>query len=249
MKNSCTQAPVALITGSARRIGASIAKYLHQAGFRVIVHYNHSKKEAMSLVDELNRLRTQSAYGIRAELDHVSSCTNLIKQAVKWAGQLDVLVNNASIFKSTDMQNPAQSDWEALFNINTRAPFWLSQQAFGYLKQQHGCIINISDIHAEKPLKHYAIYCQSKAALNMQTFSLAKEFAPDVRVNAIAPGAIMWPEESNALSDDQKQQIIDKTLLKQHGSPESIAKMCLAIIENPFVTGIITPIDGGRRIS
>ena len=249
MKNSCTQAPVALITGSARRIGAEMVKHLHQFGYQVIIHYNHSEEDANHLVDMLNQHRAHSATCIKAALQTISGCQKLIDDTIDWSGRLDVLINNASLFQSTSLEKPSPADWDALFNVNVKAPFYLSQHAYLHLKKHKGCIINISDIHAQKPLKGYSIYCQSKAALDMQTLSLAKEFAPNVRVNAIAPGAIMWPEQQNKLSLTQQEKIIHSTPLKQHGHPQFIAQMCLAVVENQFLTGSIIPIDGGRRIA
>lgn len=235
-------APVVLITGAARRIGAAIAKHLHQAGFRVVVHCRQSQAEAQTLVDEMNRVRADSAKVLTADLCHIDAAHQLIANTLAWAGRMDLLVNNASLFTRNE------GDWDAMFTLNVKAPFQLSHSAFPHLAKTHGSIINITDIHADKPLKGYAIYCQSKAALNMQTKALAREFAPNVRVNAVAPGAIMWPEQGNQLNEAQQQNIIAQTPLKRHGSPLFIAQAVLALADNAFVTGQTLCVDGGRSL-
>lgn len=236
-------ASVALVTGAARRIGAAIVKNLHQAGFKVFIHYHKSALEAQALAESLNRIRKDSAFLISFDLQSPDTAKTLIETVLEKTGRLDVLVNNASLFvKDTDEQ------WDALFQVNLRAPWLLSQAAFPFLQKQEGLIVNIADIHADKPLRDYALYCQTKAALVMQTKSLALEFSPKVRVNAVSPGAIAWPEGVNALPADRQQKIIDKTLLKKHGEPVYIARAVLALIENPYVTGQIWSVDGGRSI-
>ncbi len=232
-------APVVLITGSARRIGADIAKHLHQAGFNVVVHCHQSTLEAKILVDALNQEREDSAVWFNCDLYQPDSAEWLIQQTIHWTGRLDVLINNASVFSR-------EADWERMFTLNVKVPFDLSQKAYPYLAQSQGCIVNITDIHASTPLKGYYVYCQSKAALLMQTKSLAQEFAPRVRVNAVAPGAIAWPEADNSLSEAQKNAIIAKTALKRHGEPRFIAEATLAFIQQTFVTGQSLAVDGGR---
>ncbi|WP_242602010.1 pteridine reductase [Legionella yabuuchiae] len=240
--------PTALITGSARRIGAAIAEYLHEQGYRVVIHCLQSKKDAERLSKKLNDTINDSARIVSADLTNKTEVETLIKETIAWAGRLDVLVNNASFFKPTDFSAHKEQDWDALFNTNVRAPFWLSHKAFPHLAQTKGCIINITDIHSDKPLKGYAIYCQTKAALTMQTKSLAREFAPLVRVNAVAPGAIAWPEQNNELTQELKDHIINATPLKQHGDPFYIAQAVFSLINNPFITGEILRVDGGRGI-
>ena len=241
---------VAIITGAARRIGAAIAKYLHESGFNVVIHYNNSKADALALMQSLNLKRQDSAIILQANLCVKKEVVKLINDALAWKNRLDLLVNNASIFKSTLSTEPNSEDVDTLlFNTNVLAPFRLCQQAYQYLALKYGVIINITDIHAAKPLKDYALYCQSKAALNMQTLSLAKEFAPFVRVNAIAPGAIAWPEGENQLSIELQNKIIESTPLKRHGDPIYIAKAVLALAENPFITGQILNVDGGRSLT
>ena len=237
-------APVALITGAGRRIGAIIARHLHAAGFRVAVHCHHSIMEARALVDSLNALSANSAHVFIADLSSSASCQTLIDETLTWGIRLDLLVNNASIFTPD-----TKADWEALFNIHVKAPYALSLCAARYLDKTGGSIVNITDIHAEKPLKGYAMYGQSKAALLMQTKALARALAPGVRVNAIAPGAILWPERGNALDDEAKQRIIDKTPLKRHGAPEYVAQAVLFFANHAFITGESLRVDGGRGLS
>lgn len=239
---------VALVTGAARRIGACIAAHLHQAGFRVVVHCHQSQTAAQKLVAEMNNQRKDSSLMLVADLSIKQEAVDLITNSIAWANRLDLLVNNASVFTKTRMDVLDDSEWENLFTTNVRAPFWLSHSAYPHLAVHNGSIINITDIHAQKPLKDYSIYCQSKAALVMQTLSLAREFAPSVRVNAVAPGATMWPEQSNALSEDVRQKIIERTPLKRHGDPVFIAQAVLALAENPFITGQTLSVDGGQGV-
>ena len=234
--------PVALVTGAARRIGAAIAQHLHAAGFRVVIHCHQSKAAAQALADELNQLQADSAKVLMADLNHPGSVKQLLTDTLAWAGRMDLLVNNASLFTRNE------ADWDAMFTLNVKAPYLLSHAAYAHLAKTHGSIINITDIHAENPLKDYAIYCQTKAALSMQTKALAREFAPNIRVNAVAPGAIMWPEQDNQLSEVQQQHIIEKTPLKRHGSSLYIAQAVLALAQNIFITGQTLRVDGGRSI-
>lgn len=233
---------IVLVTGGARRIGAAIVQHLHQAGFKVAIHCHQSTDDAQILVDKLNQVRSESAKSFSYDLSLAESTACLIEQVIRWAGKLDVLVNNASLFSR-------EPDWEGLFRLNVIAPFELSQLAFPYLAKTQGCIVNITDIHATVPLKGYSVYCQSKAALWMQTKSLAQAFAPSVRVNAVAPGAMVWPEAANALSLEQKNTIIEKTPLKRHGNPLFIAEATLGFIHQTFVTGQYLAVDGGRSLS
>lgn len=238
--------PVALVTGAARRIGASIVQTLHQAGFRVGIHCHHSLADANNLAYILNALKPDSAFVIQYDLTRKNAGEHIINVLTDSADRLDLLVNNASLFLRTDMHQWSMAEQKQLFVTNVFAPFALSMAAFPLLAKQKGSIINITDIHADKPLKGYALYCQTKAALVMQTKALAKEFAPLVRVNAIAPGAIVWPEQDNSLSQELRAHIIAKTPLKSHGQPEYVAQALLALHENPFITGQILNVDGGR---
>ena len=250
MNQSNTQeSRVALVTGAARRVGAAIARHLHQAGFRVAIHCHRSEAEAHLLANELNRNRRDSAHVFLADLMQKDKAYALIDQTIQWAKRLDLLVNNAAVFQRTSFDNPSDDTaWDTLFTTNVKAPFWLSAAANPHLAAQQGAIINITDIHADNPLRGYAVYCQSKAALTMQTKTLAREFAPNVRVNAVAPGAITWPEQDNALSHAEQQRIIEHTPLKQHGSPVFIAEAVLALAQNRFITGQTLRVDGGRSL-
>jgi pteridine reductase len=234
--------PTVLITGAARRIGAAIATHLHQAGFCIIIHCHQSLQEAHQLADELNIKRANSAHVYSADLCVFNDIQALIAYAIKCTGRLDGLVNNASVFEK-DVR-----DWDRLFNTNVKAPFLLSHAAYPYLATTKGCIINITDTHATRPLRGYSVYCQTKSALQMQTQALASEFAPLVRVNAVAPGAILWPESANALNIKQQQHIIAQTPLKCHGNPVFIAQAVLALMSNPFITGQTLAVDGGRGL-
>ncbi len=234
--------PVILVTGSARRIGAGIINYFHQLGFRVVIHGHHSQQEANHLMTTLNQQRAHSAMVVIADLCCTESAGQLIEKTIAWAGRLDVLVNNASVFSAQD------ADWDVMFALNTKAPYVLSHAAYPHLMKHQGLIVNITDIHADKPLKGYAVYCQTKAALGMQTKALAREFAPHVRVNAVAPGAIMWPEHANQLNLQEQARIIEKTPLKQHGQPLFIAQAIESFVNNAFITGQTLCVDGGRCI-
>ena len=243
------EAKVALVTGGARRIGASIVKILHQAGYKVVIHCRGSLNEAHALAKSLNNQRIDSAFVLQRELTEPDVPDEIMSTIENWSGRLDLLVNNASVFIRTEGTLFNSADWQNLFDINVKVPYLLSLAAYPLLKKESGAIINLTDIHAEKPLKGYSVYCQSKAALEMQTKSLAREFSPEIRVNAIAPGAVMWPEDANTLSTEEQQKIIAKTPLKKHGNPEYIAQAVLALAQNPFITGQTLSVDGGRSLA
>lgn len=237
---------VALITGAAKRVGAAIARLLHQQGMNIIIHYHTSHDAASQLVQELNAKRENSATMLAADLNQINECENLIKQAEKIWQRLDVLVNNASRFYPTLFGEVEQAQWQDLFASNLQAPFFLAQMTAPFLKKQRGCIINVTDIHAEKPLKNYAVYCLTKAGLSMLTKVLAKELAPEIRVNAVAPGAVCWPEGVNELTDEMKHKIVEQTLLKRAGTAQDIAKAVKFFIDNDYITGQSLAVDGGR---
>lgn len=243
------EAKVALVTGGARRIGAAIVKKLHDAGYKVVIHCRFSLNEAHALAVDLNNQRVDSAFVLQRELTEQGAASEMMTIITEWSGRLDLLVNNASVFTRTDCNSFNAADWAGLFDTNVKAPFLLSLAARSLLSKTSGCIINLTDIHAERPLKGYSLYCQSKAALEMQTKTLAREFSPAVRVNAVAPGATIWPENDNTLSAVEQQKIIDKTPLKSHGNPECIAQAVLALAENFFITGQILKVDGGRSLT
>ena len=240
---------VALVTGAARRIGAAIVERLHQAGFNVVIHCHESKQDADVLSKKLNQIRSNSACVLVADLSLKYNTCALIKQAIAWQGRLDVLVNNASCFIKTPAGDIDEAAWDMLWVTNVKSPYWLSEAARICLAEHEGSIINITDIHAEKALSDYAVYSQTKAALKMQTEALAREYAPEIRVNAVAPGAIAWPEGKNALSPEIRAQIISKTLLKKHGEPKWVAEAVLSLILNEFMTGQTLRVDGGRSIA
>lgn len=238
---------VVLITGAARRIGAGIARTLHAAGMKVIIHYKSSETEALQLCEELNASKSKSAAVLKADLSNFSELDVVIKQAVNIWGRLDVLVNNASSFYKTELGSITEFQWNDLLDINLKAPFFLAQSAAPFLKKQRGCIVNIADIHAERPVKEYPVYCISKAGLVMLTKTLAKELGHDIRVNAVSPGAILWPEGENDLSETLKQKILHRVTLGRHGEPTDIAKAVLYFIRDAdYVTGQVLAVDGGR---
>lgn len=233
---------VAVITGGAKRIGAAIAKYLHAKDFLIVIHYHESITEAQKISDFLNSKRAASSILIKANLSVEKDISNLVALSLDFAGRLDVVVNNTSIFSKDN------ADFAKMFKLNVQAPFLLSNLVYPHLQAVKGVIVNITDTHAHRPLREYSAYCQTKAALSMQTKSLAVEFAPDVRVNAVAPGAILWPEGDNSLSKGKKQTIISNTPLKRHGDPKYVAKAVFSLIENEFITGQEVVVDGGRNI-
>ncbi len=239
---------VVLITGAAKRIGACTARMLHEAGMKVIIHYHTSTQAADTLVAELNARRKDSARALQANLDDESIYEDFIQQAINRWGGLDVLVNNASTFFPTPVGSITTDDWDRLINSNMKAPLFLSQAAAPALKQRHGCIINMADIHALQPMREHPVYCAAKAGLVMITRSLAKELGPDIRVNAVAPGAILWPE--NEMPDETKTLILNRTALKRPGSIEDIAKAILFLVRDAdYITGQILPVDGGRLLN
>lgn len=251
MNQDNTQASkTALVTGSARRIGAVLVKSLHQAGYQVIIHCHSALDQAKVLAKELNSLREHSAFVLRKDLRKKNFAQEMIEEIKNWTDGLDLLINNASVFHPTCCSTLGWDEqvWETLFDTNVKAPFLLSLAAYPLLKKQQGVIINITDIHADKALKGYSEYSQTQAALKMQTQTLAREWAPLVRVNAIAPGAILWPEEENALSVARQEKIIEHTPLKRQGSPEHIAQAVLALAQNSFITGQTLRVDGGRSL-
>lgn len=239
---------VALVTGAARRTGAAIVQKLHAAHYNVIIHCRQSISDAHALAAELNHLRNNSAVVMVEDLMHDTASASLIQKSIDWQGRLDVLVNNASNFLKDPVDDADFAHWQTSFRLNAEVPWRLSLAAKEALKQHQGVIINLTDIHAQTPLTGYAVYCQSKAALRLQTKALARAFAPDIRVNAVAPGATVWPEGDNQLSETQKKAIIEKTALKKAGHPEYIAQAVLSLIKNPYITGQELKVDGGRSI-
>jgi len=234
-----------LITGAARRVGAAIVRTLHGAGARIAIHHRASGADADALAAGLNALRPGSAILLQADLLDTARLPRLVDATLAAFGRLDVLVNNASSFYATPVGTITESQWDDLLGTNLKAPLFLSQAAAPALRASEGLILNIVDIHGLRPLKGFPVYSPAKAGLVMLTHALARELAPQVRVNAIAPGPVLFPE--TGLTEEKKADIIDRTLLKRRGSPQDIAKAALYFAADaPYVTGQVLAIDGGR---
>lgn len=244
-----TQTKVVLITGAAKRVGKIIAHYLHQQGLQIVIHFHHSQQDAEILCSELNQIRSNSAHCLAANLGNFSELSDLIEQASSIWGRLDILINNASTFFQTPLIDANEPQWFELIDVNLKAPLFLSQAAIPYLKKNKGCIINISDIHASLPLKGYPIYSIAKAGLNMLTKSLAKELGPDIRVNAIAPGVLLWPSDDSVENDALQKEIISRVALKRIGDPQYVAEAAWFLINAEYITGDILNVDGGRLLN
>lgn len=240
--------PVALVTGGGVRIGAATVRLLHSRGYHILLHFNTSQESALALAMDLNTDRSDSVHCLQADLRDPGQLEKLAKDSEKHWGRLDVLVNNASSFYPTPLDRATENDWQELMGTNARAPFFLTQKLAGALRQSRGCIVNIVDIHARGTLKGYSIYSMAKAALETMTRALARDLAPDVRVNGVAPGAILWPEkEAAALKEQEKQAIIGATCLGRMGTPEDIAEAVRFLIEDAhYMTGQVIAVDGGR---
>lgn len=239
---------VALVTGSARRIGAVTLRTLHANGAKVVVHYRNSSSDAEKLCAELNQLRQDSCITVQGDLNDIKAMPNVIETIIQQMGQLDILVNNASTFYPTPMGEITEKHWDDLLGSNLKAPLFLSQAAMPYLKATQGCIVNMVDVHGFRPMKNYPVYSVAKAGLFMLTQSLARELGPDVRVNGVAPGAILWPEMDENQSD--QQELLDKTALKRMGTPKDIANTVLFLVRDAdYITGQVIPVDGGRILN
>ena len=238
---------VVLITGGARRIGAEIARTLHAAGANVFIHYRSSAAAAIALADELNKARARSAAIHAAHLLNAEAPDKLVAAALLEFGRLDILINNASSFYPTPVGTISAPQWDDLMGSNLKAPLFLSQAATPSLRAKNGLIINMVDIHALRPLKAHPVYCAAKAGLAMLTRSLARELGPEIRVNGIAPGPVLWPE--GHMDEALKREIIDKTALKRPGAARDIARTALFLAKDaPYITGQIIAVDGGRSI-
>jgi len=238
-----------LVTGGAKRVGAAICRRLHAAGANLMLHYRSSAGEARLLQAELNHQRKESVSLIQADLLDLGKLPSLIDQTVQIFGRLDALVNNASSFRQTPVGEISIEDWEDLIGANLRAPLFIAQAAAPALKKTQGAIVNITDIHAERPLKNYVAYSIAKAGLVGLTRSLARELAPEVRVNAVAPGPILWPDDEE-FDELSRQRIISHTPLKREGTPEDIAKAVYFLLsEATYVTGETINVDGGRHVA
>jgi len=239
---------VILITGGVQRIGAQLARSLHAEGAQLVLHYRGSRDAAHQLQDELNALRADSVVLVRADLLDQAALPAVVADALTAWGRLDVLVNNASSFYSTPVGSVTESEWNDLMGTNLKAPFFLTQAAGPHLKEVRGCVVNIVDIHAERPLKRFPVYSAAKAGLVQLTRALACELGPEVRVNAVAPGAILWPE--GEMDEVTQQRIVSRTFLKRQGHPEDIARAVLFLIRDArYTTGQVITVDGGRSLN
>ena len=244
------QGKVVLITAGAKRVGAAICRKLHLRGASLMVHYRSSLEEAQGLETELNQIRPGSVALVQADLLDISQIPRLISQTIQKFGKLDAVINNASSFFATPVGGVTEAGWDDLIGSNLKAPLFLSQEAAPHLKNQLGCIVNIVDIHADRPLKNYVIYSSAKAGLSSLTRSLALELAPEIRVNGVSPGPILWPENDEWKDLSVRQSIISKTLLKRMGEPDDIARTVLFLIADaPYITGQIIAVDGGRSVN
>ena len=239
----------ALVTGAAKRIGAVIARTLHEAGANVAIHYHRSAAEADALAAELNRHRANSAFTVTADVRDVAALQKMARQVLDRIGaeRLDVLVNNASNFYPTPIGTISLEQWDDLIGSNLKAPLFLSQALVPALRAARGVIVNIVDVHSQRPLRDHPVYGPAKAGLAMLTRSLAQDLGPDVRVNGVSPGAILWPDEG--MSDALRAGIIKQTALKRSGEPEDIANTVLFLVRDaPYITGQIIAVDGGRSV-
>jgi pteridine reductase len=238
---------VALVTGAARRVGAEIATHLHAAGADVGIHYRHSADAAAQVVARLNRLRPDSAAAFQADLLETAAIPELVNEVIGWRGGIDILVNNASTFYPTPLGEITEAHWDDLVGSNLKAPLFLCQAAAPSLRERRGSIVNIVDIHARRPLRDHLVYGPAKAGLAMLTRALAKDLAPDVRVNGVSPGAILWPEGD--MSEETKASILERVPLARAGDPADIAGCVLYLVRDAdYVTGQIVAVDGGRSI-
>jgi pteridine reductase len=240
---------VVLVTGGAKRVGAAIVRRLHREGASVMLHYRGSEREANALRTELNAARANSVALVQADLLDLAGLAEIVRNAVNRFERIDALVNNASAFFPTPVGEITQATWESLIGANLRAPLFLSQAAAPHLKKTNGAIVNITDIHADRPLKNYVIYSIAKAGLAGLTRSLARELGPEVRVNGVAPGPIAWPEDGS-FDEVARQRVISNTILRRTGEPDDVARAVYYLIaEAPYVTGQIIAVDGGRSIN
>lgn len=249
MQENTLTGKTALITGGARRVGAEIARTLHGHGMNLVIHYRGSRDDAHALKTELEKQRAMSVALVQADLLDTARLPGMVDEAAAAFGRLDALVNNASSFYPTPVGEATEHQWDDLIGTNLKAPFFVAQAAWPHLKKTHGCIVNIADIHAERPIKRYPIYSAAKAGLVMLTRSLARELAPEVRVNAIAPGTIMWPEGEAEVSEAQKQEMLARIPLRRSGSPDDIARTALFLIRDAtYVNGQVIAVCGGRTV-
>lgn len=247
MSEVSLEGKVALITGGARRIGAEVSRRLHADGMNLVIHYHSSEKDAHNLQSELLESRPDSVVLVQGDILNVAKLRNLVQETVRAFNRIDVLLNNASTFYPTPIDEATEKQWDDLVGTNLKAPFFLAQAAAPHLRKTEGCVINMADIHGDRPLKNHPIYSIAKAGTVMLTKTLARDLGPEIRVNGIAPGAIMWPESE--LDEMAKQRIISRTPLKSSGDPHDISRTVLFLIKDaPFVTGHVIPVCGGRSV-
>ena len=247
MQKNNLDGKVVLVTGAARRIGAAIVTRLHENGARVAIHYRGSAAEAAALASRLNKIRPESAAPFQADLLDIDQIAPLMDDVIGWGGRLDGLINNASTFYPTPVGSITEAQWTDLMGSNQKAPLFLSQAAVPHLQQHQGAIVNLVDIHAQRPLRNHPVYGPAKAGLAMLTRALAKDLAPAIRVNGVSPGAILWPEEG--MSDSAQQTILRQVPLERPGDPADIAGCVLYLLRDAnYVTGQIIAVDGGRSI-
>jgi pteridine reductase len=241
---------VALITGGARRVGAAICRLLHASGVDLMVHFRRSADAARALQAELNTARPDSVALVQADLLNLSSLPTMVAETVRQFGRLDVLINNASSFFPTPVGDITEQEWDDLVGTNLKTPMFLSQAAAPHLRRNQGCIVNIVDIHADRPMRNHVVYSLAKGGLVALTRSLASELGPEVRVNGVSPGVIMWPEDDRWADELARQRIVQSTLLKRVGDPEDVARTVrFLVFDAPYVTGQIIAVDGGRSIN
>lgn len=244
------QGKVILVTGGAKRVGAAICRRLHAAGANIALHYRSSAAEALALQAELEKHRPNSVLCVQADLLKLHDLPRMVQEAVKHFGHLDAVVNNASSFYATTLEEVDEAHWTDLVGTNLKAPMFLAQAAASELRHRHGAIVNIVDIHAERPMHGHLLYSVAKAGLVALTKALAQELAPHVRVNAVAPGVIIWPEDGGWEDELRRKQIIEHTLLKREGEPDDIARTVQFLISNaPYITGQVIAVDGGRSVN
>lgn len=243
--------PVALITGAAHRLGSHTARTLHDRGWNLVIHYRSRHSQANALADDLNQVRPGSAVLLQGDLSAIEQLQPLVENAVAAWGRLDGLVNNASTFSPTPTHAATTEDWDSIMHTNLRAPFFLLQACLPALRASGGSVVNLIDIYSERPLKEHPLYCASKAGLAALTRSWALDLAPEVRVNGVSPGAILWPEgDAPGEHTPYQQAILDKTPLARTGTPGDIARtIAFLLCDAPFITGQILPVDGGRSLN
>ena len=245
-----SQQKVVLITGGAKRVGAAICRLLHASGANLMIHYRNSVNEARALQSEFNLQRPNSAAIIQADLLTLPALPGLVQETIRHFGRLDVLINNASSYYPTELGQIDEQQWHDLTGSNLQAPLFLAQAAANELRRRRGCIVNITDMHVERPKKGYIVYSVAKAGLVTLTKSLAHELAPEVRVNAVAPGPVLWPEDNPQFDEVYRQRVISQKLLKRIGESDDVARAVRFLIDDaPFITGQVIAVDGGRSLN